>query len=405
MNSPLLHKLVRFSLPNVPMVHCSPVSRGLSMARLLREPLRSTARLFAPMSGVSASLEAPWRQYVLASLVFAATTLLSFYMQEWVGYQAIALIYLLSVVLLALFINRGATFFGTVLTAAGWNFFFAPPAFAFNISDTYDNMMLLTYFVVTLTVGQLTTRLRAHRNAEMKAKLLVESERLGRTLLNSVSHEFRTPIAAITSAANSLHSTSVLTREQQNLVQEIESASARLNRVVQSLLSAARIQSGQIRPKLDWCDIADLVRMTLRGIKGQIYSHRVRIFIPKDLPLVKADFVLTEQALANLVLNGVVHTSPGTSLEITARIENGFLALAVADDGPGLPPDQLERIFDPFQRGGTTKPGGVGLGLAIVKGFIDVQGGRVIAANRDPGAVFTIYLNATDSPHLPHENL
>ena len=357
------------------------------------------------MSGVSASLEAPWRQYVLASLVFAATTLLSFYMQEWVGYQAIALIYLLSVVLLALFINRGATFFGTVLTAAGWNFFFAPPAFAFNISDTYDNMMLLTYFVVTLTVGQLTTRLRAHRNAEMQAKLLVESERLGRTLLNSVSHEFRTPIAAITSAANSLHSTSVLTREQQNLVQEIESASARLNRVVQSLLSAARIQSGQIRPKLDWCDIADLVRVTLRGIKDQIYSHRVRIFIPKDLPLVKADFVLTEQALANLVLNGVVHTSPGTSLEITARIENGFLALAVADDGPGLPPDQLERIFDPFQRGGTTKPGGVGLGLAIVKGFIEVQGGRVIAANRGPGAVFTIYLNAADSPHLPQEIL
>jgi len=358
------------------------------------------------LNALSISLRPPWRQYVLAFVVFALVTALNFLIQTWVGYQAIALVYLLSVVLLALFINRGATLLGTFLTAAGWNFFFAPPAFAFNISDAYDNMMLLTYFVVTLTVGQLTTRLRAQRDAELNAKLLAESERLGRTLLNSVSHEFRTPIAAISSAAHTLQSTSELTKEQQNLVAEIESAGARLNRVVQSLLSAARIQSGQVRPKIDWCDIADLVRTTLRGIKDQIYSHRIRIFLPKNLPLVKADFVLTEQALANLVVNAVTYTAPGTPVEIVGQIENGFLALTVSDDGPGLPADQLERVFDPFQRGGTTKTGGLGLGLAIVKGFIEVQGGSVKAMNRGVGgASFTIYLNASDSPSLPQEIL
>jgi two-component system sensor histidine kinase KdpD len=268
-------------------------------------------------------------------------------------------------------------------------------------------MMLLTYFTVTLIVGQLTARLRAQRDAEMNSKLLAESERLGRTLLNSVSHELRTPISAVISAANTLRSTSVLTGDQQSLVGEIESASSRLNRVVQSLLSAARIQSGQIHPKLDWCDIADLVRVTLRGIKEQIYNQRILIFVPKNLPLIRADFILTAQALANLVLNASTYSPTGTEIEIIAQIENGTLALTVSDDGPGLPPDQLERVFDPFQRAGTTKTGGLGLGLAIVKGFIEVQGGRVQAANRaaGTGAVFTIYLNAIDSPRLPQEML
>ncbi|HWC58546.1 MAG TPA: DUF4118 domain-containing protein, partial [Verrucomicrobiae bacterium] len=330
--------------------------------------LKFAAQMLKALDSFSISLLPVWRQYVLAFGVFGVVTGLSFWMQRWLGYQAIALIYLLSVVLLALFINRGATLFGTLLTAAGWNFFFAPPAFAFNISDSYDNMMLLTYFVVTLTVGQLTTRLRAHRDAELQAKLLAESEKLGRTLLRSVSHELRTPIAAIKSAAHTLPSTGSLNKEQESLVAEIESASARLNRVVQSLLSAARIQSGQVRPKLDWCDISDLVRVTLNGIKDQIYSHRIRIFLPKNLSLVKADFILTEQALANLVVNAVTYTTPGTPIEIIGQLEGDFFALTVADEGPGIPADQLERIFDPFQRGGTTKTGGLGLGLAIVKG-------------------------------------
>ena len=367
---------------------------------------RFAVRTFKLLDSSSISLLPVWRQCVLAFGVFVVVTVLSFWVQKWFGYQAIALVYLLSVVLLALVVNRGATLFGTVLTAAGWNFFFAPPAFAFNISDAYDNMMLLTYFVVTLTVGQLTTQLRARRDAELQAKLLAESEKLGRTLLKSVSHELRTPIAAINSAAHTLPSTGPLNNEQENLVSEIEAASTRLNRIVQSLLSAARIQTGQVRPNIDWCDISDLVRVTLQGIRDQIYSHRIRIFLPKNLPLVRADFILTEQALANLVVNAVTHTNPGTSIEIVGQIENGFLTLAVLDEGPGIPPEQLERIFDPFERGGVTKTGGLGLGLAIVKGFIEVQGGRVEAANRGVGgAMFTIYLRAGDNPALPHDHI
>ncbi|MEY2467161.1 MAG: hypothetical protein QOD03_1682 [Verrucomicrobiota bacterium] len=367
-------------------------------------------KVFMVIRGTDASTTskpaALWRQYVVAFLIFALVSLFNLCIQDWIGYQAIALIYLLSIVLLALVISRGPIFFGTVLTAAGWNFFFAPPAFAFNISDTYDNMMLLTYFVVTLTVGQLTTRLRMQREAEIKSKLVVESERLGRTLLNSVSHELRTPVAAITSATNSLQATDPLTDEQRNLAGEIEFASARLNRVVQSLLSAARLQAGQVQPKLDWCDVSDVVRVVLRNNNKLTCGHPIEVRMAPSLPLIKADFVLMEQALANLVVNAATHTPPAMPIEISARVEQKNFILEVADHGLGLPSDQLERIFDPFYRTALATPGGTGLGLAIVKGFIEAQGGNVKAANRKSGgAIFTITMPIADAPNLPKENI
>ncbi len=342
------------------------------------------------------------RQYALAFAVFVAVSLLNISLEDLIGYQAIPLISLLGVVALAIFVKRGPILFGTTLTALGWNFLFAPPRYSFHISSFYDKMMLATYFVVALTIGQLTTRLRAHREQEIKTKLIAESERLGRTLLNSVSHELRTPLATITSATSELRAYETLTPRQQKLAVEIESAVARLNRVVQSLLNAARVQSGQLRPKLDWCDVEDLTRVVLQEVETLSHNHPIDVKIAPGTALVKMDFVLMQQALVNLLVNCAMHTPAGTPVEIGARIEDKRLFLEVADRGPGLPPDQLERIFDLFHRAPTAKPGGTGLGLAIVKGFVEAQGGEVKAANRPGGgAVFTICMPAVDVPELP----
>jgi len=502
----------------------------------------------------SSQLLTVWQQYFIAFGMFAVTTLLNLWLQRWIGYQTIALVYLLAVVLLALFVGRGPILFGTALTALGWNFFFAPPAFAFNIADTYDNMMLVIYFVVTLTVGHLTTHLRAQRtleqererrtaalyqltreladaadlddifckiirqvgiffkadvalllpntnlpvelspytasvwspkekelnvarwvydnkqpagrstetlseaeglywplvtskgsagvlalrgkskceltvpqrnllenfarqiglildrqrlrDAETNVRLLAESERLGRTLLNSVSHEFRTPIAAITSAASGLQTSGSLAPTQQKLALEIESACARLNRVVQSLLNAARLQSGHMRPNLDWCEVSDLVQVALRGVGNLTAAHPLETRIDPGLPLVKADFVLMEQVLVNLLINAATHTPLGTTIEVAARIAGEELILEVADRGPGLPSDQLDRVFDLFHRAPTAKPGGTGLGLAIVKGFVEAQGGRVWAENRPGGgAIFKVKLRVSEKPDLRMEDI
>ena len=358
----------------------------------------------APSAPVNWLLAHPLQQYALAFALFVAASLLNLSLENLIGYQAVALIYLLVVVVLALFLNRGPVIFGTALTAFGWGYAFAPPRYAFQISSFYDKMMVVTYFAVALTISQLTTRLRAHREAVARTKLVAESERLGRTLLNSVSHELRTPIAAITSAASELRASSVLTPLQQKLTTEIETASTRLNRVVQSLLSAARLNSGQLRPKPDWCDIPELVRHAVRDAGAVTADHPIDVRIASGLHLAKLDFVLMEQALANLVANAAVHTPPGTPIEITARIEGRELILQVADRGPGLPADQLERIFDSFHRASSATPGGLGLGLAIVRGFVEVQGGRVDAFNRPGGgALFTIIMPAAESPNLPEE--
>ncbi|MDB6022489.1 MAG: integral rane sensor signal transduction histidine kinase [Pedosphaera sp.] len=345
-------------------------------------------------------------QYVLAFAVFALVALLDFRLPELIGYEAIALVNLLAIVVLALFVSRGPILFGTILTGLAWNFLCAPPRYSFHISSFYDKMMFVTYLVVAMTIGQLTTRLRALREDEMKTKLLAESERLSRTLLNSVSHELRTPLSTITSAASEMNARGALTPIQKELLSEIETASARLNRVVQSLLNAARIQSGQLRPKLDWCDISELVSSVLHEVASVTGGRLPEVKITPGMPLVKMDFVLMQQALMNLLVNAAIHTPPATPVVISAWVHEGQLFIEVADHGAGLPADQLDRIFNLFHRAPAAKPGGTGLGLSIVKGFVEAQGGTVMAANRPGGgAVFTICMPAADMANLPEEIL
>lgn len=382
----------------------TPIASGSGQRSLFKHSPRGNAE--AVPDGKDELFEKSWIQYCLVVLIFLIVCIFDVSLQELVGYQTIPLINLFAVVMLALFFKRGPVILGTTLTSLGWNFLSAPPRFSFHISSFYDKMMIATYFLVAVTIAQLTTRLRAHRESENKARLLAESERLSRVLLNSVSHELRTPLAAITGAASALHSSGPLTPAQEKLAGEIQTASARLNRVVQGLLNAARIQSGTLRPRLDWCDIKDLVKVTLREVGKLTEEHPIESKIAPDLPLVKLDFVLMEQALANLLVNAAFHTPPGTPVQISARVEKDRLFLEVRDRGPGLPPDQLERLFEMFHRAPDARPGGTGVGLAIVKGFVEAQGGRVIAANNpEGGAIFTICMPTDVVPELPAETL
>jgi two-component system sensor histidine kinase KdpD len=161
-----------------------------------------------------------------------------------------------------------------------------------------------------------------------------------------------------------------------------------------------------LHPKLDWCDVSDLVKVALRNIGQPLRDHPVQNNLGSGLPLVKADFVLLEQAMRNLLLNAAAHTPPGTSIEVSARREEGKLTLEVADRGPGIPAAELDRIFEMFYRAPGAKPGGTGLGLAIVKGFVEAQGGAVRVQNRpDGGAVFSISLAAMEGPKLLEESI
>jgi len=248
-------------------------------------------------------------------------------------------------------------------------------------------------------------RQRLH-DASQHARLAAESERLSKNLLDSISHEMRTPIAAITSAASALGDPKMTSQGEfgETLVSEIKEAAVRLNRLVGNLLDIARVESGHVKPKIDWCDISDLVNVTVKSVQRELSGHKLEVVIKLEIPLVRMDFALMEQALTNLLLNAGFHTPAGTPIQLLARVQNDELALTVMDHGPGIPPEAINRIFDKFYRAPGALTGGTGLGLSIVRGFVEAQGGRVAVENRaEGGAAFTLFLPITEPPLFPME--
>ena len=261
-------------------------------------------------------------------------------------------------------------------------------------SLTLEQRELLEAFARQLALIVERDRLRA---AQERERLLAESEKLHRALLDSVSHELRTPLAVITGSLENLAADSDPSRRA-SLLRETRLATARLNRLVGNLLDQTRLESGALRPRPDWCDPRDLVNAAFDAAREALEAdaHPVTIELPDDLPPVRADFALTEQALANLLFNAARHTPAGTPVFLTAGLERGGARVffTVADQGPGLPPAMKERLFQKFARGDAAKAGGLGLGLSIVRGFIAAQGGEVVVGENPggSGAVFTLYL-------------
>jgi len=239
------------------------------------------------------------------------------------------------------------------------------------------------------------------RAAGEREKLLAESEKLHRTLLDGVSHELKTPLAVLSAAAESLATANDATRA--TLATEILTATRRLNRLVNNLLDQTRLESGALKPKLDWCDTHDLVNAAVEGVRDSLVAHPLEIAIPDDMPLFRADTALMEQVIANLLLNAAHHTPANTPIFLAAGVElaRARVFLTVADRGPGLPATMREHLFKKFQRGDAARAGGLGLGLSIIRGFVVAQGGEIVAGeNPGGGAVFTIYL-----PFTPHGNV
>ncbi|MCX6122410.1 MAG: sensor histidine kinase KdpD [Ignavibacteriales bacterium] len=234
-----------------------------------------------------------------------------------------------------------------------------------------------------------------------KSVIVAESERLYKTLFSSISHELRTPIASIMGASENLLSdsqsqVSATTKEHSK---EIHIAAERLNRLVANLLDMTRIESGMIKPKLDWCDVRDLIHVTVKGLEREVVDYHVVMSIQEDMPLVKLDFGLMEQALTNLIYNAAVHTPTGTQIEIDARVEENQCNIIVSDSGPGIPPSDMKKVFDKFYRAEGTTTGGTGLGLPIAKGFIEAHRGTLSVRNRTSGgAEFTITIPIKTEP-------
>jgi two-component system, OmpR family, sensor histidine kinase KdpD len=479
---------------------------------------------------------APWRDFGIALVIAAAVTALSLPIFSYTGYSAVALFYLLAVVLAGTRLRRWPTLFLAALSALLWNFLFVPPRFTFYIGQFQDLMMFCAYFVIALVVGNLATQLRAREQSERRreeratalyrltralaasrdldealpkfllsiknafqadaavwlcdesgllqhpasafsasskdesvamwafqkkqaagkstdtlpdaesfhvplitgdraegvlsvrlsspltieqrelldafasqlalfvnkeraleesrsAQISRQSQKLQKTLFDSVSHELKTPLAAISAAL----------QQPQPDRAELQQAVRRLTRTVDHLLDATRLETGLLQPIREWCEPSELVSeaVALAGIKKQ----SIKITVAKNLPAIFVDAHLIEQALGALLSNAAAHGTSDQPIEVSAARDESIVVFSVADRGPGLAPGEENKVFEKFYRGPGTPAGGLGLGLSIARQLVEAHAGQIVAQNREQtrGARFSIRLPIGEPLQLPNE--
>jgi len=480
-------------------------------------------------------------QYLTVSLIVILTSVLSYFVRDAIGYQAVSCILLFLVSFLALFYGTGPILFAAALSALIWDYFFIPPQFTLLIQKPLDMLLLVMFFIIALLNGTLTSRVRRQekkirireertsalyqltkdlntisgfddvikvaadyinryfklecsivvkndlnqlevkplensgivlmenemsiinwveknslkagkftntlpsneytyypligsggalgvivvkqttvfthgeeqfwesslaqiigkyerellRNATKKTYMISESEKLYKTLFNSISHELRIPIATIMGSSETLLEQQLSEDIQKELYSEINIASIRLNRLVENLLNMSRLESGRITAHPDWCDARDLVNSVSELLKYELEPFTFKADIPGDIPLIYVDFGLMQQVLHNLILNATQHSPQGSVIELKIQMTDENLVIRVIDQGSGFPETELSSVFDKFYRGKDAKAGGTGLGLSIVKGFVEAHGGSVSASNGvKGGAVFVLKIPA-----------
>ena len=265
-----------------------------------------------------------------------------------------------------------------------------------NASFDATEIRLLQTFASQACLAFERTRLTL---AENRARVLEESDRLKSSLLSSVSHEFRTPLATIKASVTALHSeTDSLDPEASGeLLDAIEEETDYLNLLVGNLLDMSRIESGVLQPKRSWNELSEIVASVLHRMQAIAKRHTIQVEISEDLPLVFVDYLQLEQVFTNLISNSIKFSPAGTTISISARLQSDrSICVQVKNQGPGVSEEHLEKIFDKFFRvTAAERVSGIGLGLSICKGIIQAHGGRIWAENQPDGFTYSFTLPKT----------
>jgi len=333
-------------------------------------------------------------QSIISILSILVISALCFYTVDLIGYQVTALVLLLAVSILAMLFDIIPVLLAASLSAIIWNFLFIPPIFTFHIAKAEDAFLFLMYFVIALVNAILTYKIR---ETEKKVRDREEKEntiKLYNTLLNSLSHELKTPIAAIIGAVDTLKDNNTINESNKTeLITQIGIAGLRLNKEVENLLSISRLESGVLKLNLDWCDLNELVNIVINKLDDDLKGHIISFEQNDCMPLVKLDNLLIQNALFNLIHNAIQYTPIGTVIKIHFYMENEDCLISIQDNGQGFPEHEKLKAFDMFYRLPMHKTGGSGLGLSIVKGFIEAHKGTIVLISEEGnGAEFLIKL-------------
>jgi two-component system sensor histidine kinase KdpD len=308
----------------------------------------------------------------------------------------VALSFLLVVLIAATVSTRRVAITTSLLAFLSFNYFFLPPVGTWRIAELENWVALFTLLAVSLIASHLSA-LAIERNQLLEerkeAELVRRSAELKSALLASLGHDLKTPLTAVTVAANSLDA-SWLTAEQRHEQAEIvRTELGRLNRLFQDIVDMARIETNAVAAEPEWVESEEIVEAAARQVEHALRDHKVEIDPGTDRALVRLDPRLTSAALAHLLENAGQYSPAHSTISVSVALAHDELQIAVRDRGPGIAPQDLDHLFERFYRGVEARQRrfGTGMGLAITRGLLAAEGGRVWAGNNpDGGAVFTL---------------
>jgi two-component system sensor histidine kinase KdpD len=328
--------------------------------------------------------------YLVSATLVVVATLFGEFVKRDLEPTNLVMLYLLAVVGSAIFWGRGPAAMTAVLSVVTFDFFLVPPYLTFEVSDVQYLFTFAGLLVVGLVIGTLASKTR-------EQAILRETEKLQTALLNSISHDFRTPLVSIEGALSSLlqDGPSMDEATRREILETAHEDSGRLNRLVGNLLDMTRVEAGALRVLKKPCEVRDLIGASVRQLKEGIEKRDIRIRVPQDLPEVELDYALMMRVFVNLIDNAAKYSEPHTPIEITARRVEDTVRIEVSDNGFGVPEEDLKKIFNKFYR--AENPGrvtGTGLGLSICKGIVESHGGEIRAQKnrRGGGTVFVVVL-------------
>jgi len=348
----------------------------------------------------------PWAGFAWAAVAVAACTGAGLAMRARFDLVNIAMVYVLGVVVVALRHARGPAIATAVLCVLAFDFLFVPPRGTLTVDDAQYLLTFAILVAIALVISHLTGDVRRRARALAALEMEAETERIRATLLASISHDLRTPLAVMTGASSTLaeRGEKLAAGERAALAKSILDQAREMSEHVAKVLQMTRLETGSLVLERDWASIAEIAGTVLGRLAERLATHRVMLEIPEDVPLVRVDAALVEQALANLMENAARHTPPGTVVRLRVERAADEIIVSVENFGGDLPRADLERIFAKFERGVAESSGGMGLGLAICRAIVRLHGGRAWAERIAGGGIaFRFTLALEPAPLVPAE--
>ncbi len=346
--------------------------------------------------------------YLFAMIGIAAVTALLAPFQRRLSSTTVALALLLIVLFAATRWGSQPALLAALLGVACFNYFFLPPVHTFTIADPQNWVALAAFLITALVAGELSARAKqraeeaeagrreierlyeeylAAAERARRAEVIEQSERLKSALLDAVTHDMRTPLTSIKAAVTTLLDEAEVMLDDEarrELFEVIDEETDRLNRFVENMVELARIEAGAISLRRRWSSVEEIVAMARARAEPLTRGHRLEIELERELPAARVDAGLIVEALYSLIDNAAKYSPAGSRIKISARrAESEMIMIAVEDEGPGIPAELRERVFDKFFRAtgegaaSLGRPKGLGMGLAIARGLVEAHGGRI----------------------------